>query len=314
MNKTDFLSYVKEMQFKYLRVSLTKDCNGACSFCHNEGQEKGKRGKKAQIHPAFLSLDDYEYIASFFKNTFSSVLLTGGEPTLVKQLPDIVRVFKKDGYVVRMTSNAFLLNDALQRKLKSAGLDTINISLPTLDKTEYASMFNVEGKLPIVLENLEKLSYNFPKSVKINFMALENKNIPRQLSVMSQMGARLGITISFLTILENTAEISNRVLSYLNKDIGIISKEETEGKFDKKIIYTLRNGAKWEFDDFRQEKYRLLAFFNHECQHCPMRLNCIEGPYALRILYNGTIKPCLIRNDNVYFLQNKGYFNDRAKE
>lgn len=136
MDKQSFLIKIKEMGFNYLRISLTKDCNGACSFCHNEGQEFGKRGKNAIPNIALLSLADYEYIAKFFKGHFKAVSLTGGEPTLVKNLPDIVKIFKNNGYIVRMTTNAFLLDESLQIKLKEAGLNSVNVSLSTLKTDE----------------------------------------------------------------------------------------------------------------------------------------------------------------------------------
>ena len=94
-NKLELLKQVKDMKFKYLRISLTKDCNGACSFCHNEGQMIGKRGDKATPVIPLLSIEDYDYIAKFFRTTMQSVSFTGGEPTLVENLPEIVEVFKR---------------------------------------------------------------------------------------------------------------------------------------------------------------------------------------------------------------------------
>lgn len=312
MNKLKFLNKIKEMGFSYLRISLTKDCNGACSFCHNEGQKIGKRGINAVQNITLLSLDDYEYIANFFKDYLDSISLTGGEPTLAKNLPEIIKIFKSKGYIVRMTTNAFLLDEALQKKLQLAGLDAVNVSLSTLKEDEHAKMFNVKDKLSVVLKNLDTLPQYFTNKVKINFMALE-ENVPEQLLPISMLSAKLGITVSFLTTLDNTSKISKDVLQYLIDKIGIKKEEEKDGKFGKKNIYTLNNGAVWEFDDFRQEKYKILAFSNNECQMCMSKQNCVEGPYALRISDNGIIRPCLIRMDNIIKLTKRGYFNERVK-
>ena len=58
----------------------------------------GKRGEDATPIIPLLSLKDFEYIAKFFRTTLSSVSFTGGEPTLVSNLPEIIKIFKENGY------------------------------------------------------------------------------------------------------------------------------------------------------------------------------------------------------------------------
>lgn len=307
MTRLELLKQVKDMGFKYIRISLTKDCNGACSFCHNEGQGVGKRGDKASPTLPLLSLKDFEYIAKFFRTTLSSVSFTGGEPTLVSNLPEIIKIFKDNGYKTSITTNGFLLDKKLQQKLSNVGLDKINVSVPSLDEKEYDRMYGVKGKLPSVIRNLESLSETFKDKCKINYMALLNRNTPSQLVPMSNLSGKLGIPVSFLTVLDNETDfMSSYVLSYLRDHIGIKSSEVKDGKFGTKTIYTLHNGAKWEFDDFREEQYREKAFDNEECKNCENRKQCVEGPYALRISADGTIRKCLIRKDNLIPF-NRGY-------
>lgn len=311
MDKLEFLKQIKDMGFKYIRISLTKDCNGACSFCHNEGQSLGKRGIKAHPTLPILSINDFKYIAKFFRATLPTVTFTGGEPTLISNLPEIIKIFKDNDYKTSITTNGFLLDENLQVKLVRVGLNKINVSVPSLDEKDYNKMYGINGKLPNVIHNLETLSQIFKGKCKINYMALMNKNTPSQLIPMSNLSGKLGIPISFLTVLDNeTNFMSSYVLSYLRDNIGIKNFEIKEGKFGTKTIYTLNNNSKWEFDDFREEQYRLKAFNNIECQHCEKRKHCIEGPYALRISSDGTIRKCLIRKDNL-ILFNGGYFNER---
>lgn len=312
MDRLELLKQVKDMGFKYIRISLTQDCNGACSFCHNEGQKIGKRGDNASPTIPLLSLKDYEYIAKFFRTTLSSVSFTGGEPTLVSNLPEIVKIFKENGYKTSMTTNGFLLDKTLQEKLANVGLDKINVSVPSLDEKEYSNMYGVQHKLSTVLQNLESLSQIFKDKCKINYMALLNRNTPSQLIPMSNLSGKLGIPISFLTVLNNNTDyMSSYVLSYLKDNIGIKNTEIKDGKFGTKTIYTLNNGAKWEFDDFREEQYREKAFDNEECRQCPSRKVCVEGPYALRISSDGTIRKCLIRKNNLIPLTKNGYCHEK---
>lgn len=311
--KEFLFNQIKEMGFNYLRISLTKDCNGACAFCHNEGQKKGLRGSRAVPLVTDLTLKDYEYIADFFRPCLRSVSFTGGEPTLARNLPEIVHIFKSRDYQTKMTTNGFLLTNDLQQRLKVAGLDAINVSLSTLNPVQHGAMFNVANQFSAVMKNLENLSHNFKGQAKINFMALENVTVPGQLLPLSELSAKLGITISFLTILENGADLSDFVLTYLQDHIGQVWEEEVPAKFGTKRICYFENGAVWEFDDFRKEEYKQVAFHNKICQSCPLKEKCVEGPYALRISSNGDLRPCLIRTDNIILFQENGYANDRGE-
>lgn len=310
--KNFLFNQIKEMGFHYLSVSLTNNCNGACSFCLNEGQKKGLRGDKAVPLITELTLKDYEYIADFFRPCLRSVSFTGGEPTLARNLTEVVHVFKSRGYETRMTTNGFLLTNELQQQLKVAGLDSVNVNFSTLNPVQHGALFNVSNQFSAVMKNLENLAHNFKGQAKINFMALENSTVPSQLVPISELGAKLGMPIRFLTTLENGPELSDIVLEYLQDHIGQVWEEEVPSKFKKKRICYFENGAVWEFDDFRKEEYKQIAFQNKMCQSCPLKEKCVEGPYALRVSSNGDLRPCLIRTDNMVLFQEKGYANDRG--
>ncbi len=193
------------------------------------------------------------------------------------------------------------MTPSLQLKLMHAGLDEINISLHTLDKDQYAKMFGVDNALPSVLKNISFLSSTFPDKVKFNFMGLLNDNIPSQLVPMSQLSARYHIPISFLTTLN--FKNKNQLLSDIVKEelvhlLGTPTIKTLPSKFGERYFYTYSNGAIWEFDDFRTQEYREDALNNKYCKRCTKNDQCIEGPYALRVTNTGTLKPCIIRNDN----------------
>jgi len=288
------------MKLPYLRISLTPDCNAGCSFCHNEGQKIGKRVDDSSMVNSFLSLDQYREIAYEYKDYFTKVTFTGGEPTLVKQLPEIISIFKKAGYFTSMTSNAILLNDNLQKRLAKKGLDRINISLHSTNSQDYRRVFKVD-KLSEVMDNLKLLNKNFTETCKINFMALPTKNIPSELIPMTELSSSNGVKISLMSNVTDRniqRPLSSIVLDYLRANYNISRMEKSSEKFNTRRTYYFENGAIWEFDDFRQLDYRKDAFNNEVCRICTKRSRCTEGPYALRVTHMGIAKPCLIRIDN----------------
>jgi len=65
-----------------LRITLTHVCNFECFFCHMEGEEGDNY---------ILSKEDILLVAKVAKNfDINSVKLTGGEPTLRRDLVEIV--------------------------------------------------------------------------------------------------------------------------------------------------------------------------------------------------------------------------------
>lgn len=67
----------------------------------------------------------------------SKVRLTGGEPTVRRDLPQLIAMLRAIPEIreITMTTNAALL-DEMAAPLKEAGLDRLNISLDTLDKAK----------------------------------------------------------------------------------------------------------------------------------------------------------------------------------
>jgi len=305
--KSEFLTQIIEMDLPSLRFSTTPDCDADCSFCHNEGRKIGTRKDETKT-PSFLSEEEVEYIARYFKPFFDEVKFTGGEPTTTSNLANLVRIFSNEGYDCSMITNGNLFDNSLQLQLKEAGLSRVNVSLPTLDEAQYAEFFGVD-RLPRVLRNLKDLVRNYDK-VKLNFMA-SDETVPSQLQGMDDLSSRLGTTISVLELARaSTLEepMSSRVVSYLSENPGILTTEDSYERVGRRSIITTKTGGRWEIDDFRDQSYREQAFDNVICSSCNVQERCVEGPYALRIGYDGTAKPCLIRSDNT--LEFKGRYEN----
>jgi len=116
----------------YLRVSLTDMCNLRCVYCMPQDMKFRP--------PAELMQDDelLTLIRTFAELGFSKIRYTGGEPTLRKNLPEIVGTVRDMPGVETqaMTTNGILL-DQLARPLRGAGLDRVNVSLDTIDSKKF---------------------------------------------------------------------------------------------------------------------------------------------------------------------------------
>jgi len=83
---------------KFAAVFFTSGCNFTCGFCHNASL----MGKKQ----AGLSWDQLEEACKKFKkNWVNAAVITGGEPTLADDLPELIRFMKKFGFSVKLDTN-----------------------------------------------------------------------------------------------------------------------------------------------------------------------------------------------------------------
>jgi cyclic pyranopterin phosphate synthase len=116
----------------YLRVSLTNRCQLDCAYC------------TLQDEPAeVMSADEIERIlrVAATRLGFRKVRLTGGEPTLRRDLPSIVsRVRAIEGIrEVALTTNGMLLEKRAE-ELAAAGLATVNVSLDSLREERFREL------------------------------------------------------------------------------------------------------------------------------------------------------------------------------
>ena len=116
----------------YLRISVTDRCNFRCVYC------MPARGIDIAPRDELLSFEEIERVARVGASLgVNKIRLTGGEPTVRRDLPTLVSMLKNIPGIneLAMTTNAVLLGE-LAAPLKEAGLDRVNISIDTLDRAK----------------------------------------------------------------------------------------------------------------------------------------------------------------------------------
>ena len=152
----------------YLRISVTDKCNLRCRYCMPE------EGVPVRGHGEFLS---FEQISAVVRAAVglgvTKVRLTGGEPLVKRGIVDLVGMLHGIAGLrhLAMTTNGTLLT-RYAGDLKAAGLDSLNISLDTLDPQRYRRLTR-GGEIRSVLAGIDAAAvHRFP--VKINTVVLED--------------------------------------------------------------------------------------------------------------------------------------------
>lgn len=120
-------------EINYLRISVTDRCNLRCVYCMPE------EGIELIPHSEILSFERITEVARVaVRMGIQKIRLTGGEPLARKEMPALTRMLAEiPGLAtLAMTTNGTLLAP-LADELRAAGLDSVNVSLDTLDPAKY---------------------------------------------------------------------------------------------------------------------------------------------------------------------------------
>ncbi|HET6906773.1 MAG TPA: GTP 3',8-cyclase MoaA, partial [Rhodanobacteraceae bacterium] len=159
-----------------LRISVIDRCNFRCPYCMPEEQYASDHAfLRARER---LSFQETERLARIFVALgVRKLRLTGGEPLLRRDLPELVsRLAHIEGVEdLALTTNGALLPRFAQA-LREAGLHRITLSLDSLDAETYRRMAGGRGEVGQVLEAIEAAGRAGFGALKINCVVLRGAN------------------------------------------------------------------------------------------------------------------------------------------
>lgn len=156
-------------RFHYLRLSLTEVCNFRCTYCLPNGWRKA-----GGVQPAsYLAVEEVTRLVRAFAGLgLSKIRLTGGEPTVRKDLADIIAAVAAIPGIdkVALTTNGWNLRHKLA-EWREAGLTNLNVSIDSLVADDFHAITG-HDRLADVLAGVDlAIGMQLP-SVKINAVLL----------------------------------------------------------------------------------------------------------------------------------------------
>ncbi|OGS20713.1 MAG: hypothetical protein A2252_02025 [Elusimicrobia bacterium RIFOXYA2_FULL_39_19] len=161
---------------KRVDINLGYTCNIKCKFCYY--QEKVKTGKGCD-----LTTDEAKHWLKYFRNHgMEAIDLTGGEPTIRKDIIELIKYCKEIGYktICVITNGLTMAHKDFTDKMVDAGLNDVLFSLHGHDAKTHDSMTCVKGtydKLLKAMENTRGTGVNMRSNTVVNGVSYKNLHV-----------------------------------------------------------------------------------------------------------------------------------------
>jgi GTP 3',8-cyclase len=184
-----------------LRVSVTDRCNLRCRYC----MPREVFGPDHAFLPRseLLSFEELaRVVAAFVALGVTKVRLTGGEPLLRRDLPDLVAALTRlDGLDdLALTTNGVLLPQ-LAGPLADAGLSRVTVSLDALDDTTFRELADTAVPVASVLEGITAAQIAGLGPVKVNTVLQRGAN-DDQIEELAGWARDAEVTLRFIEFMD----------------------------------------------------------------------------------------------------------------
>jgi cyclic pyranopterin phosphate synthase len=179
-----------------LRVSVTDRCNLRCRYCMPLEDYSWLPSDR------LLSAEEIARLVEIFTTAGARrVRLTGGEPLLRRELPDVVRRLAANPLIedLAMTTNGVLLADRAQ-ELCNAGLRRVTVSLDTLRPDRFA-VITRRDELARVLEGIAAAARAGFAPLKLDAVVMRGVN-DDELPDLIEFGKRARAEVRFIEYMD----------------------------------------------------------------------------------------------------------------
>jgi organic radical activating enzyme len=206
-----------------LRVLLTARCNFDCYFCLNE-----YFGNKNQLGD--LTPSEYQFLAREAAHLgITDITLTGGEPSLRRDLADISALLAEVGARVTIVTNGYALNRHYEALCSTSEL---HVSFHSFNDDDWARITRSQGARSKVQANIVGARERFPGlRIKLNVVSEAGNSAPCEIEKYLEFARRWNLELSIfqegLSAFRIALAKSDRELSGTPKwwDLSLFSPE-----------------------------------------------------------------------------------------
>ena len=266
----------------YLRISLLERCNLRCKYCMPED------GIPLRDKSEFMSQEElFEIIDQFVGLGIDKIRLTGGEPLLKKNFPEILKYISERPVSIHLTTNGILL-DRYWNELEKAKISGLNISIDSLNKDRF-NQITRRDYFDRVMTNIHE-AVNRGFNVKLNVVLIRGFNDDEIIDFV-RLTKSLNIAIRFIEFMPFDGNNWDRSQTI---DYREILKKIDDENLEYASLGIEKNGTSRNFNVKGHAGIFgiISSISNPFCDSCN----------RIRLTADGKIKNCLFSNSEVDLL------------
>ena len=267
----------------YIQFFINSRCNLKCKMCNIVSSNR--QYKEASLE------DIRKIVKNLVKIGAGVVLLTGGEPFLREDLPEIIKVFIENGLNVRLQTAGLTTRKEILKACVDAGAKDICVSLDSLDEEKQDFINGVKGSWKKAIQTIANISELFPKKGKVCALGcvLSSYNL-EEIPLLVKFATKIGWYLSLVPVHINQQEHS---YAFRSHDKSFAFKQEQMKLLDElfeKLFVMKRKG----FNLFDSETYlkSSLYFIKHGVPLWRKKGICDSPNLYFVILPNGEFSVC----------------------
>ncbi len=179
--------------FHYLRLSVSDACNFRCLYCLPHGY------KKSEADAELSAPEITRLLRAFGQLGFWKIRLTGGEPTVRRDIVELTRIASETPGVKRvaLSTNGYRLVE-LADDLKAAGLAAVNVSVDSLDRARFSELTG-QDSLTSVLSGIDR-ALELGLETKINAVLMKDLN-EREFAEFVELARERPVGVRFIELM-----------------------------------------------------------------------------------------------------------------
>jgi GTP 3',8-cyclase len=273
-------------RISYLRVSITDRCNERCTYCMPHELQEWLPRQGILTYEETLRL-----IRIAAELGVSKVRITGGEPLtrrgivdFVGQIPEIPRITS-----IGVSTNGTLLareitpGKTMAAALRDAGVQSINVSLDTLDAAVYSQITGRDFHAQVLRGIDAAIAAGFDQ-IKVNTVLMRNRNEDQLLPLIEFAAAR-NLLLRFIELMPvSTTEVLNES-TFMSVMEAKRVVESAYGSLIPETEFRTNGPATYYQIPGRAQRIGFIGAMTnlHFCESCnKLRLTC-----------DGKLRPCL---------------------
>jgi cyclic pyranopterin phosphate synthase len=265
----------------YLRISLTDNCNFRCSYCMPVEEMEWMPQSKLMNKDEILTLAE-----TFVSLGVKKIRLTGGEPLVRKEFPEILERLSVFPVELTLTTNGVLIHKHLET-LKRTGVRSINVSLDTLNREKFKQLTR-RDQFDLVWGNILLLLQEGFR-VKVNAVALHGM-IEDEICDFIQVTEKLPLHVRFIEFMPFAGN------HWQSKQVVTAAQmlEIAKGKFQIIKLEDKKHDTakKYQVPGFAGTFAFITTMSEHFCGDCN----------RIRLTADGKIKNCLFGKEELDLL------------